>query len=98
MEKVTTDNIFEDLGFSKDEAAQLKRKTMLMLELETILKRGRLNTSQAARRFGVAKSVLKELKGNNIDFFSIDVLIQMLDHAGKDVQMIVKNKKRIRAA
>lgn len=98
MEKVTTDTIFEDLGFSPVEAALLKRKTLLMLELETIIKRGKLNVPQAAKRFGVDKSVIKELKENHIDFFSIDVLIRMLDHAGKDVQMIVTDKKRIRAA
>ena len=98
MEKVTTDNIFEDLGFPANEAALLKRKTLLMLELETIIKRGRLSAAQTAKRFGVDKSVVNKLKSNHIDFFSIDMLIQMLDHAGKDVQLIVADKKRIRAA
>jgi predicted XRE-type DNA-binding protein len=98
MEKVTTDNIFEDLGFSPDEAALLKRKTLLLLELETIVKQNRFNLTQAAKRFGVRNAVIKELKSNNIDFFTIDLLIQMLDHAGKDVQMIVTDKKHIRAA
>jgi predicted XRE-type DNA-binding protein len=98
MEKITTENIFEDLGFPAAEAALLKRKTLLMLELEAIIKRSRLDARKAAKRFGVDKSVVKELKTNNLDFFSTDLLIQMLDHAGKDVQMIVRDKKAIRAA
>jgi predicted XRE-type DNA-binding protein len=96
--KVTTDNIFEDLGLTAEEAALLKRKTLLILELDTIVKRGRLNLPQAARRFGVEKAVVKEMKNKNLDFFSIELLIRMLEHAGKDVELIVRDKKPVRAA
>ena len=98
MEKVTTDNVFEDLGFPAHEAAVLKRKTLLMIELEKIIQAGRLNVLQAAKRFGINKATVQKLKENDIDFFSTDLLIQMLDRAGKDVQLTVTDKKRGRAA
>lgn len=98
VERITTDNIFVDLGFPADEAAVLKRKTILIMELETIVKRHGLSPTQAANRFGVSKSVMKKFKANDLDYFTIDVLIQMLDHAGKEVHMVVRNKKRGRAA
>jgi len=98
MNKITTGNIFLDLGFPPEEAADPARKTDLMIELERIMNRRKLNIGQAAARFGVANSVVKRLKAGDMDFFSIDLLIQMLERAGKEVQVIVSDKKRVHAA
>ena len=98
MERLTTGNIFEDLGFSSAEAGLLKGKSLLMLELETIVKHDKLTPAQQAKRFGVNATVVQALKGNNLDFFSIDVLIKMLNHAGKEVLLSIKDKKHVRGA
>ena len=93
-EHVTHGNVFEDLGFPPEEAAIFARKIELMLELEQIMKRRRLTVALAAKRFGVDKAAIAHLKRNNLDFFSVDLLIQMLECAGKKVAVVVSCKKR----
>ena len=95
---VTSGNVFDNLGFDCEEAASLARKTDLMMELERIMKRGRFNTTIAAKRFGVEKSVIAPLKKGDLDFFTIDLLIQMLERAGKHVEVVVSDKKQNHAA
>ena len=98
ISRVTVGNVFDDLGFSADEAAGLARKTDLMLELERIVKRRRLNAVAAAKCFGVKKTVLAHLKSGDLDFFTADMLMQMLERAGKHVKVIVSDKESVHAA
>lgn len=95
---VTTGNVFEDLGFSAEEATGLALKTDLLLELERIIKRRRYNAVRAAKHFGVDKQVVTHIKNGDLNFFTVDLLIQMLERAGKQVSVVVSNKKRVRAA
>ena len=95
---VTTGNVFDDLGFDPAESACLARKTDLMLELEHIIKKSKLSSHRAAKRFGVGDRVIDRLKSGDMDFFTSDMLMQMLEHAGKQVKVIVSDKKQISAA
>ncbi|HLX64310.1 MAG TPA: type II toxin-antitoxin system HicB family antitoxin [Planctomycetota bacterium] len=93
----TVGSVFFDLGLPPLEAPDLDRKSNLMFELERIVQRHKLNSVKAAKRFGVDRNVIKRLKSGDIDFFTVDLLIQMLERAGKVVTVVVSNRKRVRA-
>ena len=46
-------NVFRDLGFSKQEAENLKIRTDLMIRLSKVIEGRRLTQAQAASLFGV---------------------------------------------
>lgn len=83
-------NVFRDLGFKSDEAASLKVRAMLMVELEKYIRANHLTQKQAADRLGVTQPRISDLTRGKIDLFSVDTLITMLTHAGLKVDVRVK--------
>ena len=51
----STGNVFRDLGFSKEEAENLKIRTNLMIRLSKLIETRRLTQAQAARLFEVTQ-------------------------------------------
>ena len=91
----STGNVFRDLGFSKDEAENLKIRTNLMIRISKLIEARRLTQAQAARLFKVTQPRISDLVRGKIDRFSIDTLVAMLSHAGVRVQVIVGRKSRV---
>jgi len=85
-----TGNVFRDLGFAREEAANLKMRAMLMVELEKYIRAQRLTQRQAAERFGVTQPRISDLVRGKIGLFSVDTLIAMLSQAGVTVDIRVK--------
>jgi predicted XRE-type DNA-binding protein len=75
-------NIFADLGFPPEEAANLKIRSDLMLAILQIMADNQLKQAQAAKLFGVTQPRISDIKRGKIDEFTIDSLINMLTHAG----------------
>lgn len=94
----TIGNVFEALGFSAGESTLLVIKTDLLIELERLLKRRRLSMARAAKILGVKAAVVSQLKRGDLNAFTVDALIQMLEHAGMNVRLSVTDKKRTSAA
>ena len=88
--KKTTDSVFRDLGFGREEAANLKLRAMLMVELEKYIRAQHLTQRRAAERFGVTQPRISNLVRGTIELFSVDTLIAMLSHAGVAVDIRVK--------
>ena len=87
-------NVFEDLGFPKEEAESLRIRSDLMMELtKTIASRG-LTQESAAKLFGVTQPRISDLVRGKIELFSIDTLVNMLAKAGAKVRVEVKQKRR----
>ena len=67
MKKITADvtpaggNVFEDLGFSKKEAANLKLRSELMIKIEKEIKRRKLTQVRAAKLIGVTQNQVSDL-------------------------------------
>jgi len=57
----STGNVFRDLGFSKDEAENLKIRTNLMIRISKLIETRRLTQAQAARLFKGNSSGLRPL-------------------------------------
>ncbi len=91
MKKRTSmNNIFRDLGFGAEEAANFKLRAMLMVELEKHIREKGLTQKRAAERLGVTQPRISDLMRGKIDLFSVDTLITMLTHAGLKVDVRVR--------
>ena len=87
--RVSSGNIFRDLGFKADEAENLRLRAMLMVELEKHIRDKRLTQKRAAEQLGVTQPRISDLMRGKIDLFSVDTLITMLTHAGLKVDVKV---------
>jgi predicted XRE-type DNA-binding protein len=88
--RVSTSNVFRDLGFGAEEAANLKLRAMLMVELEKYIQAKHLTQKRAAERLGVTQPRISDLMRGKIELFSVDTLITMLTHAGLKVDVRVR--------
>lgn len=82
-------NVFEDLGFSKEEAENLKVRSVLMAGIRRIIAEEGITQTEAAERFGVTQPRVSDLVRGKIELFSIDALINMLAAAGHQVEISV---------
>lgn len=90
---ISSDNIFEDLGYKKNEAYNLKVRADLMIHIAKYIKKTHLTQEQAANLFCVTQPRISNLLSGKIDLFTIDMLINMLMKAGMSVDVHVSNKK-----
>ena len=88
-------NVFRDLGFSREEAENLKMRTDLMIRLSKLIQARRLTQAAAADLFGVTQPRVSDLVRGKIDRFSIDTLVAMLGHAGVPVQIVVGRRSKV---
>jgi predicted XRE-type DNA-binding protein len=78
-------NVFEDVGFDKETAENLRIRSALMIEIEQYIRRRRLTQAQAAKLFGVSQPRVSDLVRGKIGLFTIDMLVNMLTRAGRRV-------------
>jgi predicted XRE-type DNA-binding protein len=83
-------NVFKDMGFSKEEAANLTARSVLMMEITRIMDGKKLTQGQAAKLFGVTQPRISDVKKGKVNVFSVDHLIKMLARAGRTVTIRVK--------
>jgi predicted XRE-type DNA-binding protein len=91
----STGNVFRDLGFSKEEAENLKIRTNLMIRLSKLIETRGLTQAEAARLFRVTQPRVSDLVRGKIDRFSIDTLVAMLGHAGVSVQVVIGRRSKV---
>ena len=86
-------NVFEDVGFDRDEAESLRIRADLMIEPSEFIRRKRLTQAQAAKLFGVSQPRVSDLVRGKIALFTIDTLVTMLARAGRKVVVQTKPAK-----
>ena len=89
----THGNVFADLGFSAAEAENLKVRADLMGRLAKLIETRALTQAQAARLFGVSQPRVSDLARGKIGRFSVDTLIEMLGHAGIEVNVTTRARR-----
>ena len=82
MRHVTKGNVFEDLGFSREEAADLAMKVDLAGDLRTFIDQHKLTQEKAAEFFGVPRPKVSQIKNNKLQGISIEYLVRMLTKTG----------------
>jgi predicted XRE-type DNA-binding protein len=75
-------NVFEDVGFEKQEAKKLQFKSYLMVSLIKYIKGRGLTQVEAAKRFSVTQSRMSNLMNHRIDLFSTEMLLDMMERVG----------------
>jgi len=88
-------NVFRDLGFSDDEAENLRVRSDLMIRLSQLIEERGLTQAQAAKLLGVTQPRISALMRGKIQLFSVDGLIEMLGHAGASVSVIVRQRRQV---
>jgi predicted XRE-type DNA-binding protein len=91
----STGNVFRDLGFSDEEAENLKIRADLMIELTSLIEAQGLTQEAAAKLLGVTQPRISDLVRGKIDRFSVDSLIEMLGHAGASVSVVVTRRSQV---
>ena len=81
-------NIFEELGFDKAEAANLKMRSELMIIVKQYIAENKLTQEEAASLMGVDQPRINKLLRGKINLFTIDALIKMLERV--DIHMRLK--------
>ena len=82
-----SDNVFEDLGFGAEEAANLKIRADLLLYLRKYIAARGWNQAEAAAFFGESQPRISNLLKGEIGRFSVDKLINMLARARIEVRV-----------
>jgi len=88
-------NVFRDLGFSPEEAENLRARSDLMIQLTKIIKARHLTQAAAAKWLGVTQPRVSDLMRGKIDRFSTDSLIEMLGHVGLRVSFTLKPRRKV---
>ena len=83
------ENIFDDLGFESDEAANLKIRADLILDLQRYIKKQEWTQQEAADFFNEAQPTISNLMNGDIEKFSIDKLVQMIVKTGMQIKLEV---------
>ncbi|MEJ2187700.1 MAG: XRE family transcriptional regulator [Gemmatimonadota bacterium] len=94
----STGSVFEDLGFSKEEAANLRVRSVLMANIRGLIRDEGMTQMRAAELFGVTQPRISDLVRGKIELFSIDALVNMLAAAGCPVQVSVGTQSDSEAA
>ena len=82
MTSVTRGNVFEDLGFSPQEAERMALQVFLGEQVRAFIKRNKLNQANAAAFFGVQQPKISKIMNENLEGMSIDYLVKMVAHTG----------------
>ena len=82
MAHVTKGNVFEDLGFSREEAVDLAMKVDLACELRKFIERQSLTQQKAAEFFNVPRPKISQITTGRLDGISIEYLVRMLALTG----------------
>ena len=89
----TTDNVFEDIGFDKQEAANLKVRAILLIEIKEYIRKKGLKQKEAAALLGINQPEVSALMHDHIFKFSIDALVNMLARIGRELKVTTRPKK-----
>ena len=82
MASITRGNVFEDLGFSPEEAERMALQVFLGEQIRTFINRNKLGQAKAAVFFGVQQPKISKILNDNLDGMSIDYLVKMVAHTG----------------
>ena len=87
--KVGSQNVFLDLGFSSQEAENLRIRSELMDQITTLIETQNWSIGAASTYLGPSIESVDALHKGKIGQFSIEQLITMLTHAGMRIHVEV---------
>lgn len=91
---VTKGNVFDDLGFSNEEAAALKIKAGILSALLDHIRRRRYTQKQLAELLGEYQPNISNLLNGKISTMSIEKLLNYAHRLNMDAQITMKMRPR----
>ncbi len=91
----TPDSLWEDLGFSPEEAAVERIKTKLHIELTKVVENRKLTQKEVAKILDIQQPHVSKLLSGNLSRTSVDRLTKYLHLLGKTVSVTVKTAPKI---
>ena len=88
-------NVFADLGFSPEEAANLRLRSQLLTALRKYIERSGMTQAESARRFRVTQPRISDLVRGKLSRFSLDTLVKLAEDAGLDVEFRIRERRRV---
>ena len=95
---VTKGNVFEDLGFTPEEAAVLRLKTTLHMEIMDVVKKKKLAPKQVAKVLDVQQPQVSELLTGKISKMTVDKLTKYLHRLGREIEVRTKKARKLQGA
>lgn len=86
-------NIFEDIGFDKEEAANLLLRSELIIKIRDIIKKRGLKQTDAAKLLGVKQPDISAIIKGKIEKFTIDRLVNFLTRLNQEVEIRTKPRR-----
>ncbi|MDP6588764.1 MAG: XRE family transcriptional regulator [Alphaproteobacteria bacterium] len=84
-------NVFADLGWPDADAHLLKAE--LVNRIDTIIRRRRLNQSQAAKLLGLSQPDVSRLLKGDFREYSLERLLRLLLMLGRDIDIVIRKPK-----
>ena len=82
MKPVMYESVWDAIADTPQEAASMKARSKLMMELGEIINTRKLRQKDAAELFGVTQPRISDLMRGKIHLFSLDMLMDMASTAG----------------
>ena len=92
MSRITesSGNVFRDLGFSANDAEDLRLRSDLLMQLQDRIVALKESQAAVARRLEITQPRVSDLLRGKIDRFSLDTLTVFLRRLGAEVQVVVR--------
>ncbi len=97
MSRMTGGNVFEDLGFSREEAERMALQVFLGEQIRAFIKRHKLSQAKAARFFGVQQPKISKIMNENLDGMSIDYLVKLVARTGGSLSYNFRQPRKLSA-
>ncbi len=91
---VTTDKLFEDLGFSTEEAAVLELKLTLHNEIMKVVAKRKFTSRDVEKRLDISQPKASDLLNGKISQMTADRLTKYLHRLGRRVKVTTTVAKR----
>jgi predicted XRE-type DNA-binding protein len=85
--------VWDAIEGSAREAASMKLRAELAIEVVERLRERKLTQAKAAELIGVTQPRISDLMRGRLDLFSLDVLVDMADRVGLRTRMIISRKR-----
>jgi predicted XRE-type DNA-binding protein len=95
MKPVLYESVWDAIADTPQEAASMKARSKLIMELSEIINTRKLRQKDAAELFGVTQPRISDLMRGKIHLFSLDMLMDMASTAGMRPEINV-TKPRIK--
>jgi len=89
-----TGNVFRDLGFSGEKAAELVLKSSLLQAIQETIRERRWKQAEAASHLGIDQAKVSKLLAGQMAGFSAERLVNWLAKLGCDVEVRVRPAAR----